>query len=90
VTTKIYISTMTAILGGIMFSPAFDTLVQVYVISVVVFVSTVVNFLFRIQKIREYIVKRITQDVLAEIMKDSDVRRIIAEKIFAGEKPKDL
>lgn len=78
--TQRYMMIMGSVLGSIILTPGLEDLVRVYIISVVVFITTVVNIIFRIDRIREYIVKRISSDVIKEILKDKDVSRIMRDK----------
>ena len=81
-----YYSSLAGICMSVMFSGVLEDMAKVYVISVVVFVTVLINLFFRANVIREYIVKRITTDVMSEIFKDSDVRKLLAKKFSEGEK----
>ena len=81
-----YYSSLAGICMSVMFSGALEDMAKVYVISVVVFITILINLIFRANAIREYIVKRITADVMSEIFKDSDVRKLLANKFSHGEK----
>lgn len=72
-----YATSMVTVVLGVFFSPGLTELLQVYVITVVVFVTIVINLLFRIQTLRQWIVERLTADVLQEIFKDKDVLKLL-------------
>lgn len=81
-----YIASLIGISLSVLFTPALEELAKVYIISVVVFVTMLINLIFRINQVREWIVKRITTDVMNEIFKDKDVRKLLAKKFSDGEK----
>lgn len=69
---------------GIFFTPELESLVRIYLISVVAFITTIVNLLFRLETIRKKIVQKIVADVMSEIFKDDDIRDLIAKKHSSG------
>jgi hypothetical protein len=81
-----FIAALTGISLSVLFTPALEELAKVYIITVVVFVTLMINLIFRVNQVREWIVRRITTDVLNELMKDKDVRRLLAKKFSEGEK----
>lgn len=83
--TKQFIGSLGAIMMSVLFTPALEELAKVYVISVVVFITMLINLLFRLNQVREWIVKRIMSDVLNEIYKDKDVRAILTRKFSTKE-----
>jgi hypothetical protein len=68
---------MSSVVASVFFIPEWDVMLKVYVISVVVFITGLINVLFRIQKIREMVVNAITADVIQQILKDPDVRKLM-------------
>lgn len=80
-TTRQYIGAMSIVLSSVVLIPEWEWMLKVYVISVVTLVTALFHVLFRIQKIREYIVNRIVVDVMQELFKDEDFRALVAKKL---------
>ncbi len=76
-----YITSLLAITMGIFFIPELETAIRVYIVSVVVFTTMLVNLLFNIEKLRQWIVQKIISDVMAELFKNADVRRLLSKNI---------
>lgn len=78
--TKTYITSLLAVTMGIFFIPDLETAVRVYLISVVTFVTTIINLLFKIEKLRQWIVQKIVADVMAELFKHKEMRELLTKK----------
>lgn len=76
-TTRTYILAVSSIIMGIVVIPDWELMLKVYVISVVAFITVIINLLFRIQKIREWIVNQITADVIRQVLTDEDIRKLL-------------
>jgi hypothetical protein len=81
-----FIASLCGLSLSVLFTPALEEMAKVYIITVVVFVTLMINFIFRANQVREWIVRRITTDVMNELFKDKDVRRLLAKKFSEGEK----
>ena len=74
---KVYIGALTTIAMSVMFIPSWDELIKVYVVSVVALVTAIVNVLFKIGTLREYVVNRLVASAIQEFFKDPDVQKLI-------------
>jgi len=74
---KVYVAALTCVGMSVMFVPEWTELVKVYVISVVVLVTALINILFRIAWLREYVVNKLVTTAIQEILKDRDIQKLI-------------
>ena len=84
-TTKAYISGLMTLIMSVWFVPDWPELFKVYVISTVAVTTVIMSLLFRIQKLREMIVKVLVADALKEILRDSDVQKLIETRLHRRE-----
>lgn len=76
---KVYIGALTTIAMSVMFIPSWDELIKIYVVSVVALVTAIINVLFKIGTLREYVVNRLVASAIQEIFKDHDVQKLMKE-----------
>jgi hypothetical protein len=76
-----YITTLMTLIISVWFIPDWQELFKVYVISTIAFITLIVNLLFRIQKLRELIVRILVTDVKREILNDPDIQKIIEQRL---------
>lgn len=76
-TIKAYITSIVTLIMSVWFTPDWSDLLKVYVISVVVLLTLAINLIFRIGRLREYVINHLVGAVLQELMKDPDIRRLI-------------
>jgi hypothetical protein len=74
---KVYITWMMSIFVTILAIPEWQELIKIYIISVVVLVTVVVNLLFQIQRLRIYVVDLLVSEALSKFFEDADVRKAI-------------
>jgi hypothetical protein len=78
------VGVMMVVIFGI-FSLPVEDLFKVYVVTVVVLVTTFVNLIFRINKISDYIVKYVSAKVLEELYRSQKFLEIVAKKRIESE-----
>jgi hypothetical protein len=74
--TKVYAGSLVAIFISI-FALPLDEMFKIYLSIIVGIVSVIVNALYVWKKLRSYIINKLYMTVFYELMKDSDLKKII-------------
>lgn len=83
-TTRTFWAYLSGLIISVFFIPQLEELIKMYVISVVVLITVIINLLFRFQRVREWVVNQITADVIRQVLQDADVRKLLgmADKVL--------
>jgi hypothetical protein len=76
---KAYITWLTSIFVTILAIPEWQELIKIYVVSVVVLVTTLISLLFQIHRLRQYVVDLLVSEALSRFFEDADVRKAIEQ-----------
>jgi ABC-type protease/lipase transport system fused ATPase/permease subunit len=76
-TNRFYAIGMFVLTGSIFAMPDWDTMMKVYSLSVLAALTTVINILFQLQKIREWVVRMLTMDVIQRVFQNPDVNKLM-------------
>lgn len=76
-TVKVYVGILSTIVMSIWFTPDWNEMFKVYVVTTVAIVTFIVGVLFHISSIREKVVNHLVAAVLQEILKDRDIQKLI-------------
>lgn len=79
-----YIASLISVSITMFLIPGFTDVLRVYVIATIVLISILINLLFRWRQFRDYIVNKIITEVIIELIKDEDVRKVI-KKLSNGQ-----
>jgi hypothetical protein len=85
---KAYITWLTSVFISIFAIPDMQELIKVYIISVVVLVTVVINLLFQVQRLRQYVVDLLVSEALSKFFEDPDVRKSIQQIRSKGKSKK--
>jgi hypothetical protein len=87
-TKRFYVLAMGTMLSSIFVMPDWDTMTKMYAFSMIGALTTIIQFLFQLQKIREWIVRMLTKDVIQEVMRHPDMNKIF--QFLNNENQKEL
>lgn len=74
---KAYIGALSTIIASAWLTPWLDELIKIYVLTVVVVVTLLVNLVFWFHRIRESIINHLVASVIQQVLADKDVQKII-------------
>ena len=61
-------------------TPWLEDLLKVYIIAMIAVITLTVNVLFRIASLRDWIVEHLVQAVLARLLEDEEMKKIVKMK----------
>ncbi len=77
---KTFILALSSIMLGTLALPLDPEIVKVYLISVILFTTGLVNLLFNLKKVREWIVDRLMADFWERLFLDEELRVFLGER----------